>query len=145
MYYSKGISSTETPASLAGVENYSLSKSPLYTIISPKSNPYITTENNVRIEGAVPARTVEKIVINDFQLQKFPKYGTYWYYFANEEFGNLKEGLNIYKIQYFGADNKIIFENTFTIVKEAPKAVLTPSVSEVQTSTETASGEVQAE
>lgn len=149
VYYSKGISPTETPASLAGVENYSLSKSPLYTIISPKSNPYITTENNVRIEGAVPARTVEKIVINDFQLQKFPKYGTYWYYFANEEFGNLKEGLNIYKIQYFGADNKIIFENTFTIVKEAPKAVVTPVVetptSEVQTTTETVSGEVQAE
>lgn len=137
LYYSNApatATSGTNAAWLATVQNYSLSVSPLYTIVAPKSNPYITTENNVRIEGTVPARTVEKIVVNDFQLQRFPAYGTYWYYFANAEFGNLKEWLNIYKIQYFWAENKLLYENTFTIVKEAPKApvVVTPPVVEVE-------------
>lgn len=155
IYYSKATSTTssdsQTNDPIASVENYSLAKSPLYTIVAPKSNPYITSENNIRIEGTVPARTIEKIVINDFQLQKFPKNGTYWYYFANAEFGNLKEWLNIYKIQYYGEWNKLVYENTFTIVKEAPKkveapAVVAPTVVEETSSTEvteTASGTQQ--
>ena len=129
LYYSKAPawqSANQSTAWLATVQNYSLSSSPLYTIVSPKSNPYITTENNVRIEGTVPARTVERIVINDFQLTRFPRLGTYWYYFANAEFWNLKEWLNIYKIQYFWAENKLLYENTFTIIKEAPRAAVTP-------------------
>jgi hypothetical protein len=102
----------------AWVENYSLSNSPSYKIISPAKNPYTTTENLVKIEWTVPWSTVKKIVINDFQLQKFTPYSTYWSYFANSDFGNLKEWLNIYKIQYYSWDDKLINESTFSIVKE---------------------------
>ncbi len=136
LYYAQAPASTPTSWQnqwVATVENYSLAVSPLYTIVAPKSNPYITTENNVRLEWTVPARTVERIVINDFQLTKFPRHGTYWYYFANAEFWNLKEWLNIYKIQYYGAENKLLYENTFTIVKETPKPVVTPTVPVVDT------------
>lgn len=113
---------------LAGVQNYPISSSPLYQIISPKQNPYTTTENVVRIEGTVPARTVTKIVINDFQLQKFIQNSTYWQYFANSEFGNLKPWVNIYKIQFFSWDD-IIYEMNYTIIKEE-KTSETQSVEE---------------
>ncbi len=136
VYYSKGSASTTTwtnSSTLAQVENYPITNSPLYQIISPKQNPYTTSDDNVRIEWNVPAKTIEKIVINDFQLQKFPAYWTYWYYFANSEFWNLKPWINIYKIQYFWAEGKLVYENIFTIVKEA-------KVTQTSTATETNSG-----
>lgn len=103
---------------LAQVQNYPIATSPLYQIITPKQNPYTTTENVVRIEGTLPARTVKKIVINDFQLQKFIANSTYWQYFANSEFGNLKPGVNIYKIQFYWEWDSIVYETNFTIIKE---------------------------
>ncbi|MBW7954209.1 hypothetical protein H3C61_00115 [Candidatus Gracilibacteria bacterium] len=120
----KGVSG-QTPSGttgLAGVENYPITTSPLYQIVSPKQNPYTTTENVVRIEGTIPARTVSKIFVNDFQLQKFVKNSSYWQYFANSDFGNLKPGVNIYKIQFYGEGDKVIYETNFTIIKqEEPK------------------------
>lgn len=110
--------SGEKASWLAGVENYSLTTSPTYQIISPKQNPYTTTENLVMIEWTVPARTVKKIIVNWFQLQAFPANWTYWKYFANSEYWNLKEWLNMYKIEYYWADDKVIFENMFAIIKE---------------------------
>ncbi len=123
IYYTKWTSSTtwETTSWLAQVQNYPITTSPLYQIITPKQNPYITTENVVRIEWNAPARTVKKIVVNDFVLQKFPQYWTYWQYFANSEFGNLKPWINIYKIQFFGEWDNIVYETNFTIIKEEPK------------------------
>lgn len=150
VYYSKWTTTSSTinnTSSLAQVENYPITTSPLYQIISPKQNPYTTTENNVRIEWNVPARTVEKIIVNDFQLQKFPAYWNYWYYFANAEFGNLKDWVNIYKIQYYWAEWKLLYENNFTIIKQ-PAVVETPKpevTQEAQTETtqETWTWEVQ--
>jgi hypothetical protein len=140
LYYANGWTpnawSSNSSPSLAWVENYSLNNSPLYKIISPKQNPYTTSEKLVMIEWTVPARTVQKIIINWFQLQQFPANWTYWKYFANEDFWNLKDWLNIYKIQYFGADEKLIFENTYTIIKEPAK---TTNNTENNTSTQTTS------
>lgn len=116
-------SNSNSPSStLAQVENYPITSSPLYQILSPKVNPYTTTEDVVRIEWTVPSWTVEKIIVNDFELKKFPKYWSYWSYFANSDFGNLMQWVNIYKIQYFGAEGKLIYENNFTIIKEVKKA-----------------------
>lgn len=106
---------------LAQVENYPIISSPLYQIISPKQNPYITSDNIIRIEWTTPPWIVEKIVINNFELKKFPKFGSYWSYFANNEFWNLKDWVNIYKIQYFDVEWKLIHENNFTIIKETKK------------------------
>lgn len=107
-----------TPSGLAQVQNYPIASSPLYQILTPKQNPYTTTENVVRIEWNVPARTVQKIVINGFQLQKFTANSSYWQYFANSEFWNLKPGVNIYKIQFYGEWDTIVYETNFTIIKE---------------------------
>lgn len=58
---------------------------------------------------------MKKIVINDFQLQKFIANSTYWQYFANSEFGNLKPGVNIYKIQFYWEWDSIVYETTLQL------------------------------
>lgn len=108
--------STEVISDLS-VENYSLDSS-IFKFTSPKSNPYTTTEELVRIDWTVPVWKVESITVNWYKLKKFPSYWANWYYFANVWYGNLKEWLNLYKINYFDKDWKIIFTNTFTIIKE---------------------------
>jgi len=119
LYNNQWASTGKEETSLAQVKNYPINNSSVYKIISPKENPLTTTSNVVKLEGMVPSRTVKKIVINGFQLQKFPQNGTYWSYFANSDFGNLKEWVNIYKIEYYGADDTVVYENNFTIIKES--------------------------
>jgi len=118
--YNEGVAeTTNTPFQ---VENYSLDATE-FQFISPKTNPYTTTENVVMIEGRVPVGVVKKILVNGYQLQKFPQYGSYWSYFANSQFGNLKEGLNIYKVEYYDKNDSVITSNAFTIIKntDTPK------------------------
>lgn len=125
------VAETNTPFT---VENYSLDSTE-FQFISPKQNPYTTTEWVVMIEGRVPGSVVQKILINGYQLQKFPQYGTYWSYFANQEFGNLKEGLNIYKVDYYDKNGSILHSNAFTIVKskvEAPAVIPSSTTNETQ-------------
>lgn len=112
VYYAAAASESKTPFQ---VENYSLDATE-FQFISPKQNPYTTSEDVVMIEGRVPAGIVKQIIINEFTLQKFPQYGTYWAYFANKEFGNLKDGLNIYKVEYYDENGKVLHSNAFTIV-----------------------------
>jgi len=119
LYYTGGQQEQEA---IFKVENFSLDATK-FQFISPKQNPYTTAENVVMIEWRVPAGIVQKVVVNDFTLKKFPQYGTYWKYFANTEFGNLKDGLNIYKVEYFGKDGNLLHSNAFTIVKNTPKVV----------------------
>ncbi len=97
--------------------NYDIKKDDRFTIIGPNPNPLTTTETNLRFEWWVPSGEVSRIVVNGFQLTKFVPNSTYWYYFANTTTWNLKDWLNIYKIEYYGADNKIIFENNIVVIK----------------------------
>lgn len=110
--------SSSQSSGLASVEHYPINTSPDYTILTPTQNPYTTTEGVVRIEWRAPAGTVRKVVINDFQLQKFIPNSSSWVYFANSEFGNLMPWVNIYKIQFFWADDTVLYETNFTIIKE---------------------------
>ena len=97
--------------------NYDIKKDDRFTIIGPNPNPLTTNETNLRFEWWVPSGEVSRIVVNGFQLTKFVPSSTYWYYFANTTTWNLKDWLNIYKIEYYGADNKIIFENNIVVIK----------------------------
>lgn len=115
------------------VENYSLDATE-FQFISPKQNPYTTTEGVVMIEWRVPVWVVQKILVNGYQLQKFPQYGTYWSYFANQEFWNLKEWLNIYKVEYYDRNGSILHSNAFTIVKN--KEVIPEIVPEEDTNSQ---------
>ena len=110
------------------VKNFSLDSKD-FKFISPKSNPYTTSDDVVMIEWIVPAKTVSYIIVNDFRLWKFPKNGTYWKYFANVKSDNLKEGLNVYEVKYYDANDKVLHTNAFTIIK-TPASTLSWSVTQ---------------
>ena len=107
-----------------------------FRIISPTENPYKTTDDVVRIEGQVNKGVVKYITINDFRLSKFPQLGTSWYYFANKDYGTMNDGINLYTIKYYGANDELLSTNLFTIVKEA-KSTDTSTASGSTTSTTT--------
>ncbi|MCK9272514.1 hypothetical protein M0P65_03135 [Candidatus Gracilibacteria bacterium] len=102
-----------------------------FRIIEPVSNPFKTTENVVKIVGQVNKGVVKYITINGFRLTKFPQFSTTWYYFANKDYGTMNDGINLYKIQYYGTNDELLSTNLFTIVKESPE--ITPAPSETPT------------
>lgn len=119
VYYTNSPKADETATdNKLGLENYTLKPSE-FSFISPTENPYSTTDDVVMIEWRVPAKRVAKVVVNWFALGKFVPNGTYWKYFANAATDNLKEWLNLYKVEYYWADGKFLYSNVFTIIKKA--------------------------
>jgi len=112
-----GSSTAKTSSGYASTNNFPLTNSAEYPILFPKQNPYITRDTLVTLEWAVPARTVTRIVVNGFQLTKFVPNSTNWAYNANVQYDNLKDGVNIYTIEYFNNSEKV-FEQNVTIIKE---------------------------
>lgn len=111
-----------------------------FRIVAPTENPYKTTENVVRMEGRLPKGAVKYITVNGFRLSKFTQYGTYWYYFANKDYGTMNDGINTYEIKYFGENDDVVKTSQFIIVKETAKPAETaenPVSAEVGTSTGT--------
>lgn len=123
VYYEWAATTTTTvgTANLFDVKNYSLDATKFKFLI-PKTNPFTTTEKIVTIEGSVPPWTVDKINVNGFTLTQFPSWGTYWKYHANADYGNLKDGLNIYEVKYLAKDGTVLHQNAFTIIKEVPQS-----------------------
>ncbi len=109
------------------VENFSLD-STKFQFIFPKKNPFTTYTNLVTIEWKVPPWIVEKIVVNDYQLKQFPRNWSYWKYHANKDFWNLKEGLNIYKVDYYWPNKKLLHSNAFTIIKKVKSNIYSEEV-----------------
>lgn len=70
------------------------------------------------------------ITINDFRLNSFSVNGTSWYYFANQQFGNMQEGVNTYTIRYFDAADTEIYKQLF-VIKKLPAFTSTGRVSTV--------------
>lgn len=101
------------------LENYPIN--PEYNFLI--KNPSTTTESVFRIEGAVPAGKVSYITVNGFRLTKFRSGGTKWMYIANKDYDLMKEWINLYKINYYNSDNKVITSNLFILKKIEDKAV----------------------
>lgn len=95
-----------------------------FPITFPTENPYKTTDTLVRVEGRVPADRVGYIMVNDYRLQKFPSWGTKWYYFANTATQTMKEWINLYNIRFYSKDNSLLYTQVFTIVKESKNATV---------------------
>lgn len=110
-------------------ENYPISSKD-FVITSPTRNPYTTTESYVRVQGTVPANTVQYIVVNDFRLQKFVPNSTSWYYHANADIGTMKNGMNLYNIKFYDANNKLLYTQLFTIIKDDKTPPQQPSDTE---------------
>ena len=88
-----------------------------FKVVAPSSDFYETRETKVKIEGRVTAGAAHHITVNDFRLSSFKVGGTSWYYFANQQFGNMQEGVNTYTIRYFDAQDNEIYKQLFVIKK----------------------------
>lgn len=112
-----------------------------FKIVAPSSDFYETRETKVKLEGRVTSGAAHHITINDFRLSSFGANGTSWYYFANQQFGNMQEWVNTYTIRYFDAQDNEIYKQLF-VIKKLPaftstgtKPTLTP-ITPVETDTE---------
>jgi hypothetical protein len=93
-----------------------------FRITFPTENPYKTTDSLVKVQWSVPKDVVEYIVVNDYRLQKFVPKSTVWYYFANTETKSMVDGINLYTIEFYGANDSLLYSQLFTIVKEPKNA-----------------------
>lgn len=118
--YSSGKKTQAQETSKPTVTTYPISDKD-FRIVAPTENPYKTTENVVRMEGRLTKGTVKYITINGFRLSKFTQFGTYWYYFANKDYGTMNDGINTYEIKYYGENDEVVKTSQFIIVKETAK------------------------
>jgi hypothetical protein len=110
-----GTGTTSGTSTRAQVETYKPDNR--FRIVAPSADFYETRETKVKIEGRVTANVAHHITINDFRLGSFAVNGTSWYYFANQQFGNMQEGVNTYTIRYFDAEDNEIYKQLFVIKK----------------------------
>ena len=89
---------------------------------------FSTTSPEVTIRWYTTAPWITRVQVNGFTLSSFN--GTNWRYHAFERFTTLKEWSNQYKIDYYGADGKIVYTDYYTIVKKSPPTVDTPTTQE---------------
>lgn len=73
--------------------------------LSDQTKVFQTAASVVTIAGNVDPKT-NAVEINDFRLKKFVPGNTEFSYIANANYGNMKEGENIYTITAFGPDGK---------------------------------------
>jgi len=89
------------------------------------SGKFVTTGSEITIRGITTAKGISKVLVNGFELSSFN--GSTWRYHAFTRFDTLVLGTNQYKIDYYDADNKIVYTDYYSIVKKAASAVVTPS------------------
>lgn len=88
--------------------NPTTSSFPTPIIIKPSLNSlndiYQTSSEVVTILGTVPPGT-QWVTVNDFRLRKFAPGNTKFSYIANARYGNMKKGLNLYRVSAFGPNS----------------------------------------
>lgn len=97
------------------VTNYQVDWSK-FIFTAPWESPYTTTESLVTIRWQVPAWIVNKVVVNWFTLGSFN--WTTWRYHADVNNDNLKEWTNVYEIKYYWDWWKLIYTNSYIIIKK---------------------------
>ena len=103
-----------TPASNPGTtknteEESSVGDFPKPVVTRPATgsfgDPFQTSSKIITISGTVD-ETTQSVKVNGFELRKFTPGDTNFSYIANATYGNLREGLNEFKIIAFGPDEK---------------------------------------
>jgi Glucodextranase, domain B len=75
---------------------------------------HTATGGELLIEGTTSAQTAS-VWVNGYKLQLYVAGKTYWNYIANEAFGNLKKGTNVYRIVTRDSDNRILDRVEYTV------------------------------
>lgn len=91
------------------------------------------TVSVVKVDGSVSG--AEKIVVNGYTLSKFVPGAKTWTYYANEEGGNLKPGLNEYEVYALDPQGNKSAVTKFTITYNKPAGTTTSTTSTTGTTT----------
>lgn len=117
LYYNAG--KEVTTAWKFNVINYDIDASK-FTFTAPSSFPTFTTlARLITIKWLVTDKNVDKVVVNGYELKSYNKQYGSWRYHADMNYNNLKEGTNVYEVQYFDKTNKLLYTNNYTIVKKS--------------------------
>lgn len=120
---------TESPTSQSTswfeVTNYQVDWSK-FIFTQPWPSPYTTYETKTTIRWQTPAWIVTKVVVNGFTLSSFN--WTTWRYHADVSSGNFKDWTNVYEINYYWSNWKLVYTNTYVIIKKA-KVISPASIS----------------
>lgn len=85
------------------------------TVTGPAAGTSFTaTGSEILIEGTTSAQT-SAVWINGYKLQLYKAGKTVWNYIAKVDFGTLKKGTNVYKINARDKDNNILDTFTYTV------------------------------
>ena len=92
-----------------------------FRFTSPSTtNRFTTSAWEITIRGETTAEWVSYVEVNGFRLNSFN--GRTWRYHAFERFNTIREGTNQYRIDYLDSNEKIIYTDYYTIIKQAPWA-----------------------
>jgi hypothetical protein len=108
----------ETPKPSSNeVRNYQVDWSK-FIFTAPGTSPYSTSESMVTIRWQLPASAwVAKVSVNGFTLWSFN--WTTWRYHANSDSDNFKDWTNVYEVKYYWEWWKLVYTNSFVIIKKA--------------------------
>jgi hypothetical protein len=119
VYYNAWTAQTTTwwnSSSFGNPQTYDVNGSD-FTFTSPTTgSSYSTTSSQVTIQWKVLASWIDKVTINDYQLNSYSAASWTWRYHAFAEYNNLAVGTNVYTIKYFSNEN-LVYTNSFTIIK----------------------------
>lgn len=120
VYYSEwAITPEETTSTTTQTEEFPVTDSNAsFAFTAPAFNPYTSNENFITIRGSATAGSATSVQVNGLTLKSFN--GTTWRYHASIDWGNLRNGVNLYKVNYFNATGEIVHTNTFTIIRKIP-------------------------
>ena len=124
VYYKQGTDAVEKDSTT--VEFPVTDSNPQFAFTSPNPNPYTSNENFITIRGSASAGAASSVTVNGLKLNSFN--GTTWRYHAATQFATLKNGVNLYKVNYYGADGAVLHTNTFTIIRKAPATPVVEAV-----------------
>lgn len=77
-------------------------------------NSFTATGSEILIEGTTSVQTAS-VWINGYKLQLYKPGKTFWNYIAKTEFGTMKKGTNVYRINARDKDDKILDSFTYTV------------------------------
>ena len=133
VYYQEWLAVSQAENTTTEVEFPVTDSNPQFAFTAPTPNPYTSSESFITIRWKASAGSAASVQVNGLQLKSFN--GTTWRYHASTQFWTLRNGVNLYKVNYFDAAGKIVHTNTFTIIRKAPPAPVTTTTPPAATST----------
>lgn len=89
-----------------------------FRFTSPSTNNrFTTTASEITIRWETSAEWIRYVEVNGFRLNSFN--GSTWRYHAFERFDTIREGTNQYRIDYLDSDERLVYTDYYTIIKQA--------------------------